>query len=170
MTTHVVQGQVKPVRFDGTKLASETTETGSSIRWLELELYRIDTGEKTGQYLLHRVGQSVVFHRPDTCGYGMATAWSNVPDDAEPCATCQPVEPFLQGIHGRGADPGYEVWMESPWHKIILCPEPPDLERALLVKRKDGTQFLSTPATNLLAKATSNDAKLAAYFAEAEDL
>ena len=163
--TFTVKGQVKPVRFSGTRLAEETTETESSLRWLELELYRIDEGPKTGQYLLHRTGQSVVFHKPQSCGYGVPTSWDNVPDDAEPCAVCQPEEPFL-----NGKDSGYEVWMESPRHKVIVCPTAADLERALLMKRKDGTSFLSTPASNLLAKAERSDQGIADYFNQAVDL
>lgn len=162
---YVVKGQVKPVRFTGTLLAEETTETSSSLRWLELELYRVDEGQKSGQYLLHRVGQSVVFHKPDTCGYGVPTSWSSVPDDAEPCSVCQPLEPFLSETGAQ-----YEVWMESPRHKIIVCASPADLERALLMKRKDGSQFMSTPASNLLAKAEVNDSGIREYFSSAVDL
>lgn len=160
-----VKGQVKPVRFTGTRLAEETTETESSLRWLELELYRVDEGAKQGQYLLHRVGQSVVFHKPHTCGYGVPTTWDKVPDDAEPCAVCQPVEPFLSSENAQ-----YEVWLESPRHKVIVCPEASDVERALLMKRRDGSQFLSTPASNLLTKAQEHDSGLRDYFNSAVDL
>lgn len=159
-----VRGQVKPVRFQGTKLAEESTETESSLRWLELALFRVDEGPKAGQYLLHRVGQSVVFHKPDACGYGVPTSWDKVPDDAEPCSVCQPVEPFLE------PDVEYEVWLESPRHKVIVCPTVQDLERALLMKRKDGSQFLSTPASNLLAKAQETDMVIRDYFNQAVDL
>jgi hypothetical protein len=160
-----VEGQVKPVRFSGTKLAEESTETESSLRWLELELYRVDEGPKSGQYLLHRVGQSVVFHKPNACGYGVPTVWQKVPDDAEPCSVCQPVEPFLSD-----AGTQYEVWLESSRHKVIICPQVSDLERALLMKRKDGSQFLSTPATNLLLKAREHDLKISQYFSQAVDI
>lgn len=170
MPVHQVPGQVKPVRFTGDLLAEESTETPNSIRWLELELYKITEGPKAGQYLLHRVGQSVVFHKPHTCGYGVPTGWDKVPDDAEPCPTCQPIEPFLHGIHGKGAAPEYEVWMESPRHKVIVCPTVADLERALLMRRKDGTQFLSTPAANLLGKAEANDSGIGEYFNQAEEI
>lgn len=162
--TYIVRGQVKPIRFRGTLLAEESTETENSLRWLELQVYKIDEGDKTGQYLLHRTGQSVVFHRPDACGYGTATDWDKVPEDAEPCTVCQPEEPFLN------AGELYEVWLESPRHKIIICPEVRDLERALLVKKKDGSQFLSSPAANLLAKAQKADLSIRAYFNQAVDL
>jgi hypothetical protein len=160
-----VEGQIKPVRFTGTKLAEETTETQSSLRWLELELYRVDDGPKSGQYLLHRVGQSVVFHKPNSCGYGVPTVWEKVPADAEPCSVCQPSEPFLSE-----EDTEYEVWLESPRHKVIICPTPDDLERALLMRRKDGTQFLSTPASNLLQKARDHDLSLSQHFRTAVDI
>lgn len=161
---YTIRGQSKPVKFTGTLLAEESTETDNAMRWLELELYRIDAGERTGQYVLHRVGQSVVFHKPKACGYGVATTWSEVPDDAEPCPICRPEEPY-QYLGER-----FEVWLESPRHKVVTCQTPVHVEKALLMKRKDGSTFLSTPATNLIAKAASNDAKLQAYFDEAEEL
>jgi hypothetical protein len=154
-----IPGQGRPVRFTGTLLAEESTETQNSLRWLELSLYRVDEGDKAGQYLLHRVGQSIVFHRPDACGYGVPTEWSKVPADAEPCATCQPIEPFLEG-----PDAKYQVWLESPRHKVIVCSSASDLERALMMKRKDGSQFLSTPASNLLLKAREKDLNIGMYF------
>lgn len=170
METYIISSQAKPVRFTGTLLAEESTETNSALRWLELELYRIDEGPRAGQYVLHRVGQSVVYHRPKTCGYGTAAPWSQVPDDAEPCPICKPIEPLANGIHGRGVDPGYEVWMESPRHRVIKCPTPVHVEKALLMKRRDGSTYLSTPAVNLIAKASAADQALANYFNEAEEL
>lgn len=163
MRVYQVQGQAKPVKFTGTLLATESTETDKSMRWLELELFRIDDGQRTGQYVLHRIGQSVVFHRPQTCGYGVSTTADKVPFDAEPCPVCNPV-------YDCTPDPLYEVWLESPRHKVVTCPTPQQVEKALLMRRKDGSTFLSTPATNLIAKASANDAKLQAYFQEAEEL
>lgn len=160
MQTYVLQGQAKPVRFSGTLLAEESTETSSSLRWLELSLYRIAEGPRTGHYVLHRTGQSVVFHRPKTCGYGQATSWEHVPDDAEPCPVCAP------GLE----DKSYEVWLESPRHKVVTCVTPVHVEKALLMRRKDGTTFLSTPASSLISKACEKDQRLKDYFSEAEQL
>lgn len=159
MPTYIVQGQAKPVRFTGLELARETTETESAMRWLELTLYRIDVGVRAKQYVLHRVGQSVVFHQPGGCGYGVATSSDNVPDDAEPCPVCHPEYGSL-----------VELWMESPRHKVIICAKPADVEEALMMRRKDGSKFLSTPATNLIGKAVITDAALEEYFREVEDL
>lgn len=161
MEVYTVRGQAKPVKFTGTLLASETTETDASLRWLELDLYRIGAGPRTGQYVLHRVGQSVVYHRPKTCGYGVSTSGTTIPFDAEPCPVCKPPDDCAQAV---------EVWLESPRHKVITCPVPESVEKALLMRRKDGSTFLSTPATSLIAKACANDAKLREYFSEAEEL
>lgn len=166
METFIIKHQAKPVKFTGTLLADESTETDSSMRWLELELYKIEQGQHSGQYVIHRVGQSVVYHRPKTCGYGTATGWENVPMDAEPCPTCKPSSPVARGSELKE----YEVWLESPRHRVIVCPAPRDVEKALLMRRKDGSTFLSTPATNLIAKACANDPGLDAYFNEAEEL
>jgi len=163
MEVYTVKGASKPVRFQGTLLASESTETDMSLRWLELELYVIGSGQRTGQYVLHRVGQSVVFHRPNTCGYGTATTADRVPFDAEPCPICTPE-------YDCTPDPTYEVWLESPRHKVTICPTPVHVEKALLMRRKDSSTFLSTPATNLIAKACANDTALQGYFEEAEEL
>jgi hypothetical protein len=159
METYTLPSAPKPVRFTGTLLASESTETDSALRWLELEIYRIDSGPRTGQYVLHRVGQSLVYHRPETCGYGTSTAWGNVPLDAEPCPVCKPPE---------WTDT--EVWLEAPRHKVVKCPTPVHVEKSLLMRRRDGSTFLSAPALNLIAKARVNDPKLSDYFDEAEEL
>ena len=160
METFVLKGQAKPVKFTGTLLAHETTETDMSLRWLELELYRIDAGPRTGQYVLHRVGQSIVYHKPNTCGYGVSVGGTAVPLDAEPCPICKPPADCDQ----------VEVWLESPRHKVMTCSSPQYVEKALLMKRKDGSTFLSNPAAKLIAKAAANDEKLALYFQEAEEL
>lgn len=166
MKEFIIQGQSRPVKFTGTLLAGESTETHNSLRWLELTLYRVDSGVRAGQYVLHRTGQSVVYHRPNTCGYGVSTQGFDVPPDAEPCPICKPRE---ISEPGTGTAP-YEVWLEAPRHKVITCPAPEAVEKALLMRRKDGSTFLSTPAANLLAKASKQDAKLKDYFEEAEEL
>ena len=160
MEVYVVKGASKPVKFTGTLLARESTETDTSMRWLELELYRVGAGQHTGQYVLHRVGQSIVYHRPKTCGYGVSVAGAQVPLDAEPCPICQPPVDCDT----------VEVWIESPRHKVIVCPTPQSVEKALLMRRKDSSTFLSTPAANLIAKACTSDTALAEYFNEAEEL
>lgn len=159
MQTYTIPSSPKPVRFTGTLLSEESTETNSALRWLELELYRIDQGPRTGQYVLHRTGQSLVYHQPHACGYGVSTVWEAVPDDAEPCPVCKP----SSGLRA-------EVWLEAPRHRVVKCLTPVHVEKALLMRRKDGTTFMSTPALNLIEKACAADEKLALYFSEAEEL
>jgi hypothetical protein len=154
----IIRDGIRPLRFTGTLLARESTESNVSLRWLELELYRVGKGKLTGTYLLHRVGQSVVYHAPEACGYGKATDWKNVPDDAEPCPVCKPV---------AGAEA--EVWMESAWSKVIRCADAHKVEEALLMKGKSGL-FLSQPATNLLEKASRTDEKIREMMLKIEDL
>lgn len=154
----IIKDGIRPLRFTGTLLARESTESDVSLRWLELELYRVGKGNLTGWYLLHRVGQSVVYHKPEACGYGKATDWANVPDDAEPCPVCKPP------AHGM-----VEVWMEVPWSKVLRCENAKAVENALLMRGKNG-MFLSQPASNLLEKSARTDMEIREMLTKVEDL
>lgn len=164
MRTYTLNSQPKPVKFTGMHLAHASTETDSALRWLELDLYKIEDGPNKGQYLLHRTGQSLVFHKSGTnggCGYGKAVKWHDVPDDAEPCPACKPE---------KSPDGSYEIWLEVPRYRVVRCPTPEAVEDALLQKGRDGGKFLSGPAASLLDEAVNADPELAAWFEEAESL
>jgi hypothetical protein len=149
-----------PVRFTGIQLAFESTETDNALRWTELELFKVTEGKFAGWYFLHRVGQSVVYHKPKACGFGVQTSWDKVPTDAEPCPVCKP-----------GPGQQVEVWLESPRPNIDRCETPEHVENVLLMKpRRDGSRFLSTPARNLLAKAAQSDAGIKALTEKIEDI
>lgn len=80
--------------FAGRLLASASTETPTSPRWIELDLYEIEDGPRTGQFVLHRVGCSVIYHRADSeCNTGSPMRLGDLDEDAEPCPTCRPPLP-----------------------------------------------------------------------------
>jgi hypothetical protein len=149
MTTYTIKDATHSVQFDGELLAEVSTETDTAVRWTELELYRT----YHGLYLLHRIGQSLVYHRPGTCNFGSKTSWDKVPEDAEPCSVCNPSVPE--------APAEYEVWLEQPRHHVDRCATPEAVEEALLMKRpgkaSTGSRFLSSPARKLLDLAGKND-------------
>lgn len=163
MEEYIIKDGIRPLRFSGTLLARESTESDSALRWLELELYKIGKGKLTGTYLLHRVGQSVVYHLPEGCGYGKATTWDGVPRDAEPCPVCHPP------VDRNNPEQLLEVWMETPWHKVIRCADARAVEQALLMRGKSG-QFLSQPASSLLEKAARNDKEIHDMLSVIEDI
>lgn len=166
-TKHTVRDATHPLQFTGILLAHESTETDSALRWTELELYKVTKGKYENWYFLHRIGQSVVYHLPNACGYGTATSWDKVPLDAERCPVCKPVAPS-----DSDGEKQYEVWLESPRHNVDRCATPEKVEDALLMKRtgRDGTRFLSTPARNLLAKSARVDDGIRSLFERVEYL
>lgn len=85
--TFHVRNQLEVIEFDGNMISGATTERANDPRWTEINIYKT-TG---GSYVIHRIGRSVVYHvRGSECNYGIATNVTKLPEDAEPCATCQP--------------------------------------------------------------------------------
>jgi hypothetical protein len=86
MQEYKVRDQLgRTVHFTGELLAESTTQRDDAPRWTEMELYR----KTDGEYLLHRLGQSVVYHELEgPCDRGTATRGPDLPADAEPCHQC----------------------------------------------------------------------------------
>lgn len=87
--TYRVRDSAEFLEFDGTKLADVSTMSDLSPRWTQMELYKTTDG----QYVLHIIGASVVYHRHHgPCNSGVETVAADLPDDAEPCFKCNPPE------------------------------------------------------------------------------
>lgn len=86
-----VRDSARTLEFWGVEIAEVSTEKSSLPRWTEMRLYRVTDG--TGRYVLNIIGRSVVYHRTnDVCNAGIPVTADNLPDDAEPCAKCKPVD------------------------------------------------------------------------------
>ncbi len=152
MMTEVMVPVVNGQEIDG-ELACPPVTTygpGHEDRWVEFELYALDNG----QWLIHRVGRSNVYHRIDTrCTTrtgrqsGDPAGANDLPDDAVPCLVCRPEDPeYLP--NGPGT-----VRFESDRHTTDLCPTAYLVKAKLTtVRSRDGSvsTFTSDPVGQLL--------------------
>jgi hypothetical protein len=155
-----VRDGLKPVQFEGTLLARVRTETPRRPRWVEFELYCSEPNKSlpNGGYLIHIIGQSVVYHRHESaCNTGVPHRAADLPDDAEPCDVCRPPAAAALG----GAD---VVDLESPRHTLYKCATAEDAVRQIRGHR------LSAPASRLLETAAQADPAIAAAYSAPEVL
>lgn len=80
----------RTLQFNGTLLAKSTSKRRDSLRWIEFELYKTESGS----YILSRIGVSVVFHGA-ACSlvrkYGLQEKSSSMLiQSSTPCEECQP--------------------------------------------------------------------------------
>ena len=135
--------------FTGTRIAHKSTENPQSLRWIEIDVYRT----KGGRYVIHRVGVSLVYHVHDgtTCkDTGVAMRFSDLKDNAEPCAICKP--PWE-------ADNDLILDSETDRHTAVVC-EAGQVQDNLMVHPQNGAPFLSSPARKVLDQAVQNDPKI----------
>lgn len=147
--------------FEGSLIKQTTTRGRNSLRWVDIALYGLDGGT----YLVHRIGQSLVYHRGDT---GCLTSTSkqagdkatvaDLPDDAEPCERCNP--PWPEDL----ADDA-EIRYEFPRHTLDECSTPAEVISRLTSMRKrrarTSTRVVSEPVRELLEGAAASDPRFA---------
>jgi hypothetical protein len=150
--------------FDGELLGGRyiTTRNGDTPRWVEMGIYRLDSG--TG-WVLHRIGQSLVYH---TAGTACSTASgglsgepapaSRLPDSAHSCDRCKPPWP-------EDLEPSDQVRIEFPRHTIDRCETREQVTQRLtgMRARASGTRTstVSEPVRELLAMAAAVDPEFA---------
>jgi hypothetical protein len=164
MAEQVVRDGLTPVRFTGDLLAQVSTETNVQPRWIEIQLFKVTEGDRTGSYVLHTVGRSVVYHVHDSasCNTGVPTPYNRLGDDAEPCPKCRPASIY-------NADGGTVVDMESDRHSMYVCPQIADVVRQFKSWPGGGGK-LSAPAERLLEIAGQADPAVAEAAQETETL
>lgn len=150
--------------IDGELACPPVTTYGSSKdRWVEFEVYR----ERSGSWLVHRIGMSNIYHRIGTLcttrtgrPSGDLASLDQLPDDAMPCPRCEP--PWPEDLpDGPGT-----VRFEFPRHTWDECPTPQLVrEKLTTIRSRDGTETvrLSDPVADLLSR-------LAARYPEFEDV
>jgi hypothetical protein len=151
MTYHELPAQDEILRFWGKFLDSEDTDTGDSLRWAELQVFKIiDTNpshdhslpasdenrDMFGQqlWLLYTIGHSVVYHDLHaSCRGGKAVPAKDFPLRAEnsadtiPCPDCAPAD--------WESAPDKEIFrLELPWYTAVPCQTPEKLINALYRK------------------------------------
>lgn len=143
------------VEFEGTLIGQSSTENTDSVRWTEIYIYRT-TGD---QYVIHRVGRSVLYHDPNgVCNTGVARKVRDMDTELSvPCAKCRP---------GRltALDPDATVSDELDKDSVDVVKVEDVYERLLLKKR--GPQgpytFMSNPAQRAYEEAILTDPVLRA--------
>lgn len=142
------------VQFDGTRLASSTSDDGKAQRWMEYSLFKTITN----LWVIERVGCSAVYHRLDSSCSADAipsTIHDTDLDDFIPCVACLPDRPR----------PGEQVLMEQARRHAIVC-ETPEAVVQGLHNRDPVTKvtFITSVASRLLRAASKVDPDIEAAF------
>ena len=135
--------------FTGTRIAFSTTEISTSLRWIEIYVYRT----KGGKYVIHRIGVSLVYHVHDGVECkddGVPMRFNELKTNAEPCMVCKP--PW-------DAEPDFVVNSETDRHTAVVCMAG-EVQDNLMVRPQKGAPFLSSPARKALDQAVSADPKI----------
>lgn len=113
------QGE-QAIHFQGRKLGHGTTESPDNHRWLEIDIYQT----QAGQYVVEKVGMSVVYHSPGaSCGSRGSREEFTQTDahDLVPCQRCKPK-----------AVVGDTIVLEEEKHETFVSATPEEMVRTLL--------------------------------------
>lgn len=155
------------LEFQGTRIAYVSTESASSPRWTEMNLFHLTDG--TDRYVLQTVGRSVVYHgHHSECNSGTAVFMANLPEDAEPCTRCRPPTFYPDG---DADDRRTAVDLESDRYSVYVCALATDVITRLRISRANtALDSFSAPAMRLLDHARQVDAGIAAALQVVERL
>jgi hypothetical protein len=160
VTMYRIKNHLEDIEFNGLLIAEASTERVDDPRWTEIQIYRTDGG----QYVVHRVGRSVVYHVADgPCNFGVTTLGARLPEDAEPCRprnkrfgrSCEP--PARDDPH---FDPDAAYEMELDLHSADVC-SATEVPRRLSQSR-GGTESMSSVSHRALRVAIETDPDLRA--------
>ena len=150
---YYVRDKVRTREVDGVKLSESTSRVAKAPRWVEFSLYRT----KSGQYVLARVGHSLVYH-DQSCFSVSRNKLSEVdglelPGDFVPCYECKPDRADVDG-----------VFPEKPRYAMWVCVKPEAVIKCLLMEDDDGTEYLTNVAERLLVDAAKIDPLISEAF------
>jgi len=143
-----VKDGARTLKFHGSQLAASSSRHKDSQRWIEFELYRT----LEGQYVLSRVGVSLVYHRaicPLVSRYGLhESAVDDIDRDAYPCEECRPnfQEPVL-------FPEKYRYW-------TLVSADPEAVLDALYKQDRNSARYLTKVAQRLLDEASEVDSDI----------
>jgi hypothetical protein len=115
------------LEFSGHQVGQSSTAGPRKFRWVTITLYRVADG--TGRYVLHRVGESRVFHQLDRCNRGVPTAASELRRDAVPCIECHPPTRDVAVTMPR-----LRVNAETDHHGAVVCADAAEVLRRLRMR------------------------------------
>jgi hypothetical protein len=140
-----VKDGARTLQFNGKLLGKSTSWRRGSIRWIEFELYRTESGS----YILSRIGVSLIFHGA-ACSlvrrYGLQdTNISNLRKGAIPCDECRPTDSLDL------------VFPEKNRYWAQVSEEASAVLDALYKFDEGGARYLTNVAQRLLEEASDND-------------
>jgi len=145
----VIDGKRRYI-FDGELLAEATSRNPTSVRWVEMQLYRAASGE----YILARVGRSIVYHDP-TCAVVQKSELEIAPrpENGVQCEICVP----KSGV----------FCPERDLKSARVTSDPKNVVSSLYLRDKDQSHYLTRTARELLEAAGVRDSRIAdAYSVE----
>lgn len=129
MTLRTVRDGPRVFRFQADVLAAASSHRPGVLRWSEIVIYRL----ADGQYVISKVGRSVVAHRPECHRvYPDMPTWLEAGEEAQVhrtgCLECQPEV-------GNRMDP--QTVLEAQRYTVLRARSPEELQ-AVLVGRREG--------------------------------
>lgn len=148
-----VRDSVRTLEFVGQKLAESSSREPYKPRWVEFELFVTSKG----QYIISRIGKSILYHA-DSCPIVTrnrlsAVDGSELPDFYIPCSECRPSRIDIDG-----------VFPETPRYWAQHCGTAKGVVEALMQYDKNGTEYLTHVACELLEDAGNFDPKIKQAF------
>lgn len=149
---HSVKDGNRELQFNGTLLASSTSQRRGAYRWIEFELYKTESGS----YVLSRVGVSVMYHGA-ACyvvkKYGLQEKpVYELSEEATPCDTCKPDESLDL------------VFPEKNRYWAQVSDAPDAVLDALYKYDDNGARYLTSVAQRLLEEAAKVDVEVAEVY------
>lgn len=139
----------RTVVFDGDKLASSTSRSDDSLRWVEFALYRT----AGGQYVFERIGQSVVFHGIGECSVVKRNKLRFDVEDQQledwhvPCPECQPFDDD-------------DLIIEKPRPYALVSEDPDAIIDAAHKLDRNKNRYLTNVTRRLIEEAAQADARI----------
>lgn len=144
-----VKDGARTLQFKGSLLGKSSSKRRDSVRWIEFELYKTESGS----YVLSRVGVSLVFHGA-ACHLVKRYGLQERPSDdlsnlAVPCEECDPDDSLDL------------VFPEKYRHWAQISDKPDAVLEALYKYDDNGARYLTGVAQRLLQDAAKLDSKIA---------
>lgn len=147
-----VRDGARTLQFNGKLLGKSSSERHDSVRWIEFELYKTDSGS----YILSRIGVSLIYHGaacPLVRRYHLIESdFDSLTDNAFPCEDCDPSEEAELIFPEK-----YRYWAQ-------VSEEPTAVIDALHKYDDGGARYLTNVAQRLLDAAAKADADLAEVY------
>lgn len=142
---YYVKGKGEALWVKG-EILSHVSSRVREPRWVEFTLFK----SVTDQYVVERVGKSIVFHNEDCYlvnkNHLSSVPYSEVPANYVPCNKCRPSRIDLEGLYPE---------RDRPY--LITCETPRGVIRFLEQVDDDDLRYLTNIARKLLSEAAEKD-------------